>query len=43
MVIPTSSQRKRSVKDTIDAIKPFREGNTLKGLDIRKMIEEGRR
>jgi len=43
MVIPASSQRKRLVKETVEAIKRFREGNTLKGLHVREMIEEGRR
>lgn len=43
MVIPVPSQRKRSVKDTVEAIKHFRQGNTLRGLRIKEMIEEGRR
>lgn len=43
MVVPVPSQRKRSVKDTVEAIKQFRKGNRLKGLSIKDMIEEGRR
>lgn len=43
MVVPVFPQRKRSVKDTIEAIKHFRKDNTLGGLSIKDMIEEGRR
>lgn len=43
MLISVATQRKRSIKDTVEAIKHFREKNTLKGLHIRDMIEQGRR
>ncbi len=43
MITPTSPQRKRSIKETVEAIKRFRKGNILQDLDIKKMIEEGRR
>ena len=43
MVIPAPSQKKRSIKETIQAIKHFREGNIQNGLNIREMIEKGRR
>ncbi|MBA3813186.1 MAG: type II toxin-antitoxin system prevent-host-death family antitoxin [Alphaproteobacteria bacterium] len=43
MMIPAYSQKKRPVKETVEAIKHFRQGNTLQGLDLKKMIEEGRR
>jgi prevent-host-death family protein len=43
VVIPAPLQKQRSVKETVEAIKHFREENTLQGLQIKKMIEEGRR
>ena len=43
MMTPIPSQRKKSVKETVEAIKRFRKGNTLGGLSIKKMIGEGRR
>ena len=35
--------RRRSVRDTIEAIEEFRQRHTLGGLTIRELIEEGRR
>jgi prevent-host-death family protein len=43
MMTAVFPQRKRSVKETVEAIKSFRKGNTLGGLSIKEMIEEGRR
>lgn len=43
IITPASSQRKRPIKEAIEAIKRFRKGNTLQGINIKKMIEEGRR
>ncbi|MBY0273250.1 MAG: type II toxin-antitoxin system prevent-host-death family antitoxin [Alphaproteobacteria bacterium] len=43
MMTPALSQRKRSVEETIAAMKLFRKENTLKGLKLKNMIEEGRR
>jgi len=35
--------RRRSVRETIEAIEEFRKGHTLGDLTIRELIEEGRR
>jgi prevent-host-death family protein len=35
--------RRRSVAETIEAIREFRKGNRLDGLTIRELIQEGRR
>ena len=35
--------RRRSVRDTIEAIEEFRQRHALGGLTIRELIEEGRR
>ncbi|MBP9691922.1 MAG: type II toxin-antitoxin system prevent-host-death family antitoxin [Alphaproteobacteria bacterium] len=43
VIMPTAPQRKRSVKETVEAMKRFRKGNTLQGLKLKEMIEEGRR
>ena len=43
IMTPASSQKKRSVKETVEAMKLFRKENTLKGLKLKDMIEEGRR
>jgi hypothetical protein len=32
-----------TVEETVEAIKRFRKGKTLGGLNLKKMIEEGRR
>ena len=40
---PVSPQRRKSISDTIDALKRFRSENTLQGLSIKEMIDEGRR
>jgi len=36
-------QRRKSVKDTVDALKRFRSENTLQGLSLKDMIEEEHR
>ncbi|HBG33920.1 MAG: prevent-host-death protein [Alphaproteobacteria bacterium GWC2_42_16] len=43
MMSPAPLQRKRSLKETVEAMKQFRKGNKLQGLHIKNMIEEGRR
>lgn len=43
MMTPVISQRKRSVRETVEAIKQFRKENNLGGLNVKDMIEEGRR
>ena len=35
--------RKRTVKETIEAIRDFRKGHTLGDITIKQLIEEGRR
>lgn len=43
MLVPVSNTPRRSVRETIAAIEQFRQGNSLDGLTIRQMIEEGQR
>lgn len=43
MLVPMPDAQRRSVRETIDAIEEFRQGNSLDGLSIRQMIQEGRR
>jgi prevent-host-death family protein len=38
-----ATRTKRSVRETIEAIKRFRKGNTLGGMSLRDLINEGRR
>jgi len=40
---PPRSAGKRNVSKVVKEIRNFRTGRTLKGLSIRKMVEEGRR
>ena len=40
---PPEAQCSRSVEEVIEEIREFRKGNKLRGLSIRKMVEEGRR
>jgi len=40
---PPEAQPSRSVEEVIEEIREFRKGNKLRGLSIRKMVEEGRR
>ena len=41
-LVPVSGRR-RSVRETIEAIEEFRKGHTLGDITIRELIEEGRR
>ena len=40
---PPEAQFSQSVEEVIEEIREFRKGNKLRGLSIRKMVEEGRR
>jgi prevent-host-death family protein len=42
-LVPAPELRRRSVAETIEALRQFRKGNRLDGLTIRELIEEGRR
>ena len=42
-IVPIDGQKKASVREAIESLKEFRRGNTLRGLNLKKMIEEGRR
>ncbi len=42
-LVPVPGRRKRSVAETIAAIRESRKGNRLDGLTVRELIEEGRR
>ena len=41
-LVPVGGHR-RSVRETIEAIRELRKGNRLDGLTLRELIEEGRR
>ncbi len=41
-LVPVSARR-RSVREAIEAVEAFRQSHTLGGMDIREIIEEGRR
>jgi prevent-host-death family protein len=43
VLTPPEAQSSRSVEEVIEEIREFRKGNKLRGLSIRKMVEEGRR
>ncbi len=43
VITPTTPQMKRTLKETGEAMKHFRQGNILGGLSIKEMIAEGRR
>ncbi len=43
LVPPTAIKPKPDVRAAVEAMKEFRKGQTLGGLSIREMIEEGRR
>jgi prevent-host-death family protein len=43
MLVPPLREPGRDVQAVIDAMKALRRGNTLAGLSIRELIEEGRR
>ncbi len=42
-LVPVSGASKRTVEETIQAIREFRRGRSLGGLKIKDLIEEGRR
>ena len=43
MLTPTFPQKKRSIKETVEALKKFRKQNQLQGLNVKEMIEKERR
>lgn len=43
MLTSVMPQRKRSVREVVEAMKKFRTGNTLDGIKVKDMIEKGRR
>lgn len=43
MLVPPPAEQTRDVKDVIAQLKALRRGNRLDGIDIRTLIEEGRR
>lgn len=43
MLVSVQSEQKKDPKVIIQEIKSFRQGRSLKGLSMRKMIKEGRR
>ncbi len=43
LVPPRGAKPAPDVRSAVEAMKQFRKGRTLGGLDIREMIEEGRR
>jgi len=43
VLAPPEAESSRSVEEVIEEIREFRKGNKLRGLSIRKMVEEGRR
>ena len=43
MLVPVPSAQQRSVREAIEAIEEIRKDNSLDGLTIRQMVEEGRR
>lgn len=43
MLVPVSEAKRMSIGEAIDGLKEFRKGRTLGGLNIRELVEEGRR
>lgn len=43
VLIPPPEKRRRSTREVIEELRELRKGNTLGGLKIRDLIEEGRR
>jgi prevent-host-death family protein len=43
VLTPAGSNKKRDARILIEEIRKFRKGRTLGGLDLRQMIDEGRR
>lgn len=42
-LVPVEQFRRRDVRAVIQELKKFRRGHTLEGLEVREMINEGRR
>lgn len=43
VLMPAGSSKKRDTRTLIQEIRKFRKGRTLRGMDLREMIDEGRR
>ncbi|MBA2512206.1 MAG: type II toxin-antitoxin system Phd/YefM family antitoxin [Rubrobacter sp.] len=43
VLIPPPEKKRRSTREVIEELREFRKGNTLGGLKIKDLIEEGRR
>jgi prevent-host-death family protein len=43
VLVPPPGSRRKSTRETIEELKAFRKGNTLGGLKIKDLVEEGRR
>lgn len=43
VLVPPPEKRRRSTREVIEELRELRKGNTLGGLKIRDLIEEGRR
>ncbi len=43
VLVPPPGIKRRSTRETIEELKEFRKGNTLGGLKIKDLVEEGRR
>lgn len=43
VLMPAGSSKKRDARALIQEIRKFRKGRTLRGMDLREMIDEGRR
>ena len=43
VLVPPPEKKRKSTREVIEELKEFRKGNTLGGLKIKDLIEEGRR
>lgn len=43
VLVPPPEKKRRSTREVIEELREFRKGNTLDGLKIKDLIEEGRR
>lgn len=43
VLVPPPEKRRKSTREVIEELREFRKGNTLGGLKIKDLIEEGRR
>ena len=43
VLVPANGRTRRAAKEVIEEIKQLRKGRQLRGLSLRKLIEEGRR